>query len=103
MTANNNRFTKSERKELRRLAGLAYERELAKALVSLEEDFKRWKKNKITAFELNEFIHKFHNGAARNLWSFYETGHTELSVRHAITEGIILKTEVNPGILEKLK
>jgi hypothetical protein len=102
MVVNEERFTRLERKELRKLAGLAYERELAKALASIEEEFKRWKKNKITAFELSERIHKFHNGVARNLWSFYETGHTELNVRHAIAEGILLKTEVSPGILEKL-
>lgn len=101
MTIDKNLFTKSERKELRRLAALAYERELAKALEVLKENFRQWKKNKITAFELSDLIHKFHNGIARNLWSFYETGHAEIIVRHAIAEGIILKTEVSPGILEK--
>jgi hypothetical protein len=99
----NGRFTKSERKELKRLAGLAYERELAKALGALEEKFKRWRKNKTSAFELSELIHKFHNGIARDLWSFYETGHTELSVKHAIAEGIILENEIRSGILEKLR
>jgi hypothetical protein len=102
MAVDNNRFTKSERKELKRLAGLAYERELAKALESLEEDFKRWRKNKITAFELSELIHKFHNGVARDLWSFYTTGPAELNVKHAIAKGVILKNEISAGILEKL-
>ena len=96
------RFTKLERKELKRLVGLAYERELAKSLESLGDDFKRWRKNKISAFELSELIHKFHNGPARDLWSFYTTGHAELNVKHAITNGIILKAEISPGILEKL-
>jgi hypothetical protein len=95
-------FTKSERKELRRLASLAYERELGKALRELEENFRQWKKSKISVFELSDRIHKFHNGIARDLWSFYETGHTELSVRHAIAEGIILETKVSQGILDKL-
>jgi hypothetical protein len=103
MVVNKTPFTKLERKELHRLAGLAYERELAKALTSLEEDFKRWGKDKITAFELSEFIHKFHNGVARNLWSFYTTGPVELNVKHAIAKGIISKIEVSPGILEKLR
>ncbi len=67
MVVNNDRFTKSERKELRRLAGLAYERELAKALEALEESFGQWRKKKISAFELSDCIHKFHNGTARNL------------------------------------
>ncbi|PIY83859.1 MAG: hypothetical protein COY78_00670 [Candidatus Omnitrophica bacterium CG_4_10_14_0_8_um_filter_44_12] len=103
MTVNNSRFTKLEKKELRRLTGLAYERELAKALESLEGNFKKWRKNKITAFDLSELIHKFHNGVARDLWSFYMNGHTELVAAQAISKGIILKTEISPGILEKLK
>jgi hypothetical protein len=102
MIANNNRFTKLEKKELRKLAGLAYERELAKALGSLEEDFKRWRKNKISAFELSELIHKFHNGIARDLWSFHTTGPAELNVKHAIIKGVILNNEISAGILEKL-
>lgn len=95
-------FTKLEKKELRRLAGLAHEHELAKALEELEEDFRQWRKKKISAFELSDRIHKFHNGIARNLWSFYETEHAELSVRHALAEGIISKSEISPSVLGKL-
>ena len=102
MTVSNNYFTKAERKELRGLAGLAYERELDKALGLLEKKFEQWRKKKITVFELNDFIHKFHNGIARDLWSFYTHGNSGMIVAHAITKDIILKTEVAPGILEKL-
>lgn len=103
MAIDKNRFTKLERKELRRLADLAYERELAMALEALEGEFKQWRGKKISAFELSELIHKFHNGIARDLWSFYTTGHTGLNVKHAIADGVILKTEISAGILEKLK
>ena len=44
----------------------------------LEENFKLWRKSKITAFELNELIHKFHNGIARDLWSFYDRDRIEI-------------------------
>ena len=97
-----NRFAKSERKELHRVAGVANERELAKAVGVLEESFRQRRRKKIGAFELSDCTHKFHNGIARNLWGFYETGHADVSVRYAISEGIISKTEVSPGILEKL-
>lgn len=96
------RFTKLELKELRRLAGLAYERELNKALEALEESFRQWRKKKMSAFELSDLIHKFHNGIARDLWSFYTAGPAELNVKHAIAKGVILKNEISPGILEKL-
>ncbi len=103
MTVNKDCFTKSQRKELRRLAGLAYERDLAKALELLEEYFKQWKEGKITAFELSDFIHKYHNGMARDLWSFYTNGYTDMIVAQAIANGIISKAEISLGILEKLK
>ena len=96
-------FTKLERKELRKLAGLAYERELTKALKSLGEKFKQWNKNKITTFELSDFIHQFHNGISRDLWSFYASGHSETATRMALAKGVISKTEISAGILEKLK
>ena len=59
---------------MRKLAALAYERKLDKVLEALEKGFKRWRKNKITAFELSEIIHKFHNGPARDLWGFLYCG-----------------------------
>ena len=102
MSINKSRFTKSERKELHGLSNLAYERELAKALESLEKKFGQWKKNKITPFELSDLIHKFHNGIARDLWSFYANGDSGMVVAHAIAKSIILETEINFGILEKL-
>jgi len=80
MTVNKDRFTKLERKELRGLIGLAYERELAKALEQLERNFRQWRKKKITAFELSDFIHQFHKGISRDLWSFYTSGHNEMIV-----------------------
>ena len=100
--ANNNRFTRLERKELRRLAGMAYERELAKVLEALEKNFLQWRKGKINPFELSDLIHKFHNGIARDLWNFYETGHIELNVRHAVAEEIVSKAEISPCLLVKL-
>lgn len=81
---------------------MAYERELAKALGILEKSFRQWRKNKITAFELSDFIHKFHNGIARDLWSFYTNGDNDLTVSRAISKGILLETEVNPSIIKKI-
>ena len=71
-------------------------------IASFEGKFRQWRGDKITAFELNDFIHEFHNGISRNLWSFYTRGHIELIVAQAIENSIILKTEINSRILEKL-
>jgi hypothetical protein len=103
MTVDKNRFTKLERKELRRLAGLAYERELARALESLEGRFRQWRESKITAFELNDCIHQFHNGTSRDLWRIYTGAHSEIVVTRAMTNGVIQEAEISLAILEKLK
>lgn len=96
-------LTKNEKRELRKLAGIAYERELAAALKAMREKFDKWEKGAITVFELNDHIHEFHNGISRQLWGFYTAGHNETAVRMAIDNGIISGTELSPGLLEKLR
>ena len=103
MTINEDRFTKFERKELRRLSGIAYERELAGALASLDDHFSQWRKQKITALEMSEHIHKFHNGIARGLWSFYSCRNNAMIVAQAVLNGIVSKAEIKGGVLEKLR
>lgn len=60
-------FTRAERKELRRLAGLAYERELAHELTTIEAAFRAWRAGELSPFDLSDRIHAFHNGVARDL------------------------------------
>ncbi|MFO8053003.1 MAG: hypothetical protein R6U54_03480 [Candidatus Omnitrophota bacterium] len=103
MSINKDCFTKLERKELRRLSSLAYEHALAKALESLEEKFGQWKKNKITSFELSDSIHKFHNGIARDLWSFYRNGDDEMIVVHAVAKGILSREEIKGALWPKIE
>ena len=95
------RFTKSERKELRKLAEIAYERELGAALKSLYKEFKKWEKNAATPFELSDHIHKFHNGILKDLWVFYTNAHNDVAVARAIANGLVLKAEISASILEK--
>ncbi len=102
MPADKNCFTKFERKELRKLAGLAYERELAAALKLLQGKFEEWNKGAISSFELNSHIHEFHNGVSRQLWGFYTGGHSQINLRSALSRGIIAREEISKGILEKL-
>ncbi|VFN01465.1 MAG: hypothetical protein BECKG1743D_GA0114223_105663 [Candidatus Kentron sp. G] len=86
-------YPKSIRKELRRLTGLAHEREMALALGRLEQEFGSWRKGEISPHELNDRIHKHHNGTARNLWSIY-TGNDNLAVVRAVCLGVIERSEI---------
>jgi hypothetical protein len=99
----NQSLTKAQRREVRRLAGVAHERELATAVEALQVDFNRWRSGEMDVFALNECIHKFHNGISRDLFKFYGMGGGEdMSVGNAIARGILQETEVDPQILKVL-
>jgi len=96
-------FTKGQRREICRLAGLAHERELSTAAGSLESEFGRWRRGEIDVFELNEHIHKFHDGVSRELYKAYAMGRPEFSVAGAIVRRVLKESEVDPAILEGLR
>jgi len=50
---------KVQRRRLRELAELAYERELSRELSDLEAEFGRWRSGETNAFDLSEAIHGF--------------------------------------------
>ena len=77
-------LTKKQKAELRRLAGLAHERELSEALTNLESEFGRWRIGEISVFELNDRIHEFHHGLSRDLYKLYDPRDAEIVVPGAI-------------------
>ena len=90
--------------ELSQLARSAYEREMDTALQELDSWFDQWKIQNISAIELSEKIHRFHQDDARELWSKYvsNTLH-DLLVAAAIQKGIIRSNELSEELLEFLK
>ena len=88
-------MNKSQKRNLREMAKRCYEIEMSQALQDLYEDFKKWNKNEITAWELNDKIHQHHNGTARDLYKFYElSGDSRVVVSRAVVKGIITIEEV---------
>lgn len=81
---------KKLRKELRSLAAMAYEAEMEEALSSLEDAFKAWRNKRMDAFELNEKIHRYHQGPAREIYNRYSVqSMTDLMVAQAVASGLI--------------
>ena len=96
------RFTKSEWTRLRTLAGLAYERELEEALGEVMAGVDGVRAGSLNVFDLNERIHEFHNGAARELWKFYNHLEAPLIVASALDRGYLKPAEVPTALREKL-
>lgn len=96
-------FTRAERRLLRELAGLAWDRELGAALGELEAAFHQWRAGDISPHELSDRIHRFHNGAARELYVRYTSPiHPSQLVARAVAAGILQEGEVPAELLPAL-
>jgi len=98
------KITKKMRKQLRELAWTAYKREMDLALNELYDQFPNWKDKKITEFDMNELIHKFHDGISRDLWKHYVgcAGRDEFLVADAFSRGILSDEEIQSELRKKL-
>jgi hypothetical protein len=63
--------SKKVKRVIREYASQLYEADLHKALEALAAKFDEWKNGAIDSFDLEEAIHRFHNGAARELYKQY--------------------------------
>lgn len=95
-------FTKAQKREIRRLAGLAYKREMSSAAAALEEDFKRWRRGELDVFELNEQIHKHHDGISRELYKQYAMGDPGCAVALAVRRGFLTDKDVPADIMSSI-
>ncbi len=82
-------------KHLRELASLAYERDLERSLQTVSNSFKEWEQGIISARDLNDVIHEFHNGRARELYNTYTLNDPVLSVAYGIRQAVLDISEVN--------
>lgn len=96
-------FGKTQRKELRRLAALAYGRELGAALAALEAQFHEWHVGKHDVHELSDAIHQFHDGVARDLYVTYTRLEPRVAVAQAVGRKILRDDEVPPTLREALQ
>ena len=75
------------------LAGLAHERELGAALSALEDHFSEWRAGRLSAFELGDLIHTFHDGTVRELYKRYVVGQVDWAVAYAVAKGLVKEAE----------
>jgi hypothetical protein len=96
-------LTKAQRRRVRELVALAYERELGRELGLLEVEFSRWRHGELDVLELSDLIHRFHDGVARDLYSAYTNNMPDLALGSAIARGILSPDEVPPEIRKTLE
>lgn len=79
---------------------MSYQKELGAELKLLQDRFKDWENKKIDGFELNEYIHKFHNGAAQEIWKKYNYTDADMIVASAAAFGILKRDEIPDEIFD---
>ena len=95
--------TRRERKDLRRLASIAYDRELGRELTRLEASFAEWHAGRLDSHDVSQAIHEFHDGVARNLWALYTHADPQSTVARAVAAGLLAESEVSPPLLAKMQ
>lgn len=95
-------FPKKIKKQVRELVGTAYARELSLHLAQLAQKFDVWQKNEINCWDLEDAIHKFHNGIARDLYKTYEYcgGDKIHLVARALNLNFLNRNEISDEVFE---
>ena len=97
------KLTREQKRHLRKLSAIAYERELSNAMENLFSFFNRWKAGEIDVQTLDNQIHKHHNGISRDLYNLYTSNDPIVQVAHAIRSGVIKMEEVREDCWSLLK
>lgn len=96
-------LTKKERSQLRQSVSLAYSRELDSHLDKLLKEFEKWKNSQIDCWDLNDLIHKFHDGISRDLYKLYNyNDNYYLLIERALSLNFIKKEELPLVIQENI-
>ena len=90
-------------KTLRKLAGLAYERELTQELEAVARQFDRWREGGISCWDLSDLIHEFHDGVSRELFKHYNYAAPEVTVARAVSADILAEDEVSRAALDRIQ
>mgnify|MGYP001814071322 CR=1 FL=1 len=98
----NMKFTKSQKKKLRELAGIANKRELDREMEKLYQHFENWRSGKVSCFELSDLIHTFHQGASREIWKIYAYSDPDTAVSRPVALGLLKKEEIPKDLLDIL-
>ena len=81
--------TKSERKKIRQLAGIVWERELRHEIQKIANAICKMDAAELSPFDVNDRIHKFHTGISRELYNRYSGSDPWFAVCRARLDGVL--------------
>ena len=97
-----NDYPKNIKRLLREFAAEAYDKELSRELVQLDESFAEWRNGNINNDELSNRIHLYETGASRELFKKYNEGKNDFNVAYAIITGILNREDIPKALIEAI-
>jgi len=102
MKNEHSRLGRSVRRRLRELAGEAHDLELGAHLDELFAHFQAWKRGEVSAGELNDRVHDYHQGPNRDVFRHHSALKPDEIVARAIALGTLEEEGIEERILEIL-
>ena len=95
-------YPKNIKRLLRDYMIQAYERELHRELVKLDQSFAEWRDGKISSGELSYRVHQYETGPSRELYKKYNYSPHDMNVAYAIVTEILKRDEIPAELLEAI-
>jgi hypothetical protein len=97
------KLTKKQKKHLHALAGIAYEKDLTRCIDKLFEKYQICKDRKITVWDMDQWIHEYHDEIACELYTAYTHHDPVYPVVFGIKSGVIKISDVEESCLGEIE
>jgi hypothetical protein len=95
--------SKRTRKLLREQAARAWETEMTAALNALGEQFDHWRAGDLSTDALDQAVHHYHNGKAREIWKRYTVDDPAVAVAAAVVRGVLAQSSLPAEVQEQIQ
>jgi hypothetical protein len=89
---------KALKKELRDHVERAWEAEMRASLGALAVSFDEWRAGNLSSADLNDAIHQYHNGPAREIWKRFSAKDPKVPLAHAVAVGLVEEATLSPEV-----
>ena len=96
-------ISKKTRKKLKELGLRAYEKDMGRCLDVVYKHFQAWKAGEIEVWDVNQAVHDYHNGIARDLYKTYSMNDPLISVVFGVHQGLISIDDVPEEVRSRVE